>query len=42
MIAGIALVDAVMSLSVGAIGAALICCGLFLLTLLFQRYVSGI
>jgi 4-hydroxybenzoate polyprenyltransferase len=41
MIAGISLLDAVMAASVGAFAAALVCCFMFALTLLFQRYISG-
>jgi hypothetical protein len=41
MIAGIALLDAVMAASMGAWTAALVCCALFLLTLLFQRSIPG-
>jgi 4-hydroxybenzoate polyprenyltransferase len=41
MIAGISLLDALMAASVGAFSAALVCCLLFLLTLLFQRSIPG-
>jgi 4-hydroxybenzoate polyprenyltransferase len=41
MIAGISLLDAVMAASMGAWLAALICCVLFGLTLLFQRSIPG-
>jgi hypothetical protein len=41
LIASIALVDALAASSVGALPAMLACFALFLLTLLFQRYVPG-
>ena len=41
MIAGISLLDAVMAASMGAWAAALLCCALFGLTLLFQRSIPG-
>ncbi len=41
MIAGISLLDAVMAASMGAWLAALVCCVLFGLALLFQRTISG-
>ena len=41
MIAGISLLDAVMAASMGAWLAALVCCVLFGLTLLFQRSIPG-
>jgi 4-hydroxybenzoate polyprenyltransferase len=41
MIAGIALLDAAMAASMGAWLAALVCCALFGLTLLFQRSIPG-
>lgn len=41
MIAGISLLDAAFAASMGAWLAAAVCCVLFLLTLTFQRYISG-
>jgi 4-hydroxybenzoate polyprenyltransferase len=41
LIAAIALVDAAAAASMGVITAALVCCGLFFLTLLLQRHVPG-
>jgi hypothetical protein len=41
LIAAIALVDAVAVASVGALAAALVCCALFVLTLILQRFVPG-
>jgi uncharacterized protein (DUF2062 family) len=41
MIAGISLLDAVMAASMGAWVAALVCCAMFGLTLLFQRSIPG-
>ncbi len=41
LIAAIALTDAVAAATAGNTGVAIICCGLFLLTLLFQRVIPG-
>jgi 4-hydroxybenzoate polyprenyltransferase len=41
MIAGISLLDAAMAASMGAWIAALVCCAMFGLTLLFQRSIPG-
>lgn len=41
LIAAIALVDALAAAIMGATTAALVCVGLFFLTLLLQRYVPG-
>jgi hypothetical protein len=41
LIAAIALMDALAAITHGSVGVALICVGLFFLTLALQRYVAG-